>query len=444
VVFAGAAGALGLLPLLVADPRVELGRGLAQGALRVFAGIGPFCAALGFLTPMLVDRSAGGDALRAGRAYAVNVLGCILGPLAAGFVLLPRLGERFVLLAFALPLVAAGLFGTRALPARRGAWALGLVVLTIVPGALLVGLTRDFETRFGNRRVLRDHSATVMAVGQGRGRQLLVNGVGMTDLNAVTKMIVHLPLAHLDGPRGEVLVVCFGMGTSFRSALAWGARTTSVELVPSVPELFGYFHDDASEVARSPRGSIVIDDGRRYLERSRRLYDAIVIDPPPPAEAAGSSLLYSREFYALARARLRPGGILQQWLPGGDRVTFASFTRALQEAFPHVRALPSVFGGGLHFLASDRPLPRRTAAELARELPDAAARDLVAWGPHDTPEAQFGAVLAGEQPVERLLALAPDAPALSDDRPLNEYYFLRRLRRPTVRTSTPWRTVRGS
>ena len=60
---------------------------------------------------------------------------------------------------------------------------------------------------------------------------------------------------------------------------------------------------------------VVIDDGRRYLERTPQQYDAIIIDPPPPVPAAGSSLLYSRDFYELAKQRLRPGGILQQWLP---------------------------------------------------------------------------------------------------------------------------------
>jgi hypothetical protein len=444
VALAGAAGAFGLLPLLAADPRAQLGASLTDGALRVLAGIGPFCAALGGLTPMLVDRWAGGDALRAGRAYAVNVVGCILGPLVAGFVLLPWLGERWALLALALPVVAIAIFATRSLARRRGAWAIGLAGLAALPAVLLLVFTRDFETRYRNRQVLRDYTATVMAVGRGPRRELLVNGVGMSGLNPVPKMMVHLPLAFLDGPRSEVLVVCFGMGTSFRSALSWGARTTSVELVPSVPALFGYFHEDAPELTHSPLASVVIDDGRRFLERSRRSYDAIVVDPPPPPEAAGSSLLYSREFYALVRARLRPGGILQQWLPGGDLATFASFTRALQEAFPHVRAFPSVMGGGLHFLASDRPLPRRSAADLAREMPAAAAVDLVAWGPHRTAEAQFEPVLAEEQSVAGLIALAPDAPTLTDDRPVNEYYFLRRLRQPAARTSTPWRTAQGS
>ena len=37
---------------------------------------------------------------RAGRAYAVNVLGCILGPLLSGFILLPLVGERLGMLLF--------------------------------------------------------------------------------------------------------------------------------------------------------------------------------------------------------------------------------------------------------------------------------------------------------------------------------------------------------
>ena len=44
----------------------------------------------------------------------------------------------------------------------------------------------------------------------------------------------------------------------------------------------------------------------------------ITTDPPPPVEAAASSLLYSKEFYAIVKPRLREGGILQEWFPGAD------------------------------------------------------------------------------------------------------------------------------
>ena len=86
--------------------------------LRVALGIAPLSAALGFLTPQLVDCWSGGRADRAGRAYAVNTVGCILGPLLAGFVLLPWLTERWALALLCLPfLVVAFVLGEEAGPA---------------------------------------------------------------------------------------------------------------------------------------------------------------------------------------------------------------------------------------------------------------------------------------------------------------------------------------
>jgi predicted membrane-bound spermidine synthase len=221
------------------------------------------------------------------------------------------------------------------------------------------------------------------------------------------------------------------MGTSFRSMHSWGIETTAVELVPSVPPLFPEFHPDAAALLSSPRARIVVDDGRRFLDRSTVLFDAIVIDPPPPVEAAGSSLLYSREFYAAARSRLAPGGIVQAWIPGAEPAVESAFALALRDVFPHVRAYQSVEGWGMHLLASDRPIAERTALELTARLPPEAAADLVAWGPHPTPAEQLGAVLAREIAVD-WPALERLASALTDDRPLNEYFLLRRLRRTRV------------
>src|SRR4029077_7968166 len=98
-------------------------------------------------------------------------------------------------------------------------------------------------------------------------------------------------------------------------------------------------------------------------------YDVITIDPPPPVAAAGSSLLYSKEFYTLAGKHLRPGGILQQWLPEGDVDVTASVARALQESFPYVRAFGSIEGWGTHFLASNPPIIPTAPSVLPPRLP---------------------------------------------------------------------------
>ena len=138
-------------------------------------------------------------------------------------------------------------------------------------------------------------------------RQLFVNGVAITVLTPATKMMAHLPLASLDHKPRNALAICFGMGTSFRSLLSWDIPVTAVELVPSVPRVFSYFHSDTPELLHSPLAHVIIDDGRRYLERTAEQYDVITIDPPPPIEAAGSSLRYSKEFYSTLKPRLRRG-----------------------------------------------------------------------------------------------------------------------------------------
>lgn len=408
---------LGLLPLLTTDLRVPL-----NALFRVFLGVMPFAGMIGFLTPMLVDRWSAGDPDRAGRAYAVNVVGCIAGPLISGFVLLPLAGERVSLLAFVSPWFVAGLVPAAAASLRPAARATGYALLA---GALIIFfLTKDFETQFSERVVLRDATATVIATGTGMHKRLLTNGVGMTSLTPITKMMAHLTLASLDRPPRNALIICFGMGTTFRSVLSWGIPTTVVELVPSVPRLFSYYYSDAAHEMASPLARVVIDDGRRYMERSPEKFDAIVIDPPPPVETAGSSLLYSTEFYAVAKERLEPGGILQQWLPGGDDAIQTSVTRALQSSFPYLRVYHGMEGWGWHFLASESPIPVRTAAEIMARMPAAAVTDMMEWGPAKTPEAQLELTLR-PQSLDSMIALSPQTPALQDDRPINEYFLLR-------------------
>jgi len=234
-----------------------------------------------------------------------------------------------------------------------------------------------------------------------------------------------LTLASLDHTPRSALIICFGMGTTFRSVIAWNISGTAVELVPSVPQLFSFYHADAPQVMASPLAHVVIDDGRRFLERSPARYDAIIVDPPPPVLTAGSSLLYSQDFYAVARQRLQPGGILQQWLPRADKPTQAAVARAIKNSFPYVRVFRGMEGWGWHFLASERPIPLRTAAELVARMPPGAVSDMMEWGPAQAPEQQMNLLLDHESSIDAIIALSPATPALTDDRPINEYFLLR-------------------
>jgi spermidine synthase len=428
------AGLLALIPLFAADPRLPHYGGVHEfvgGAFRSFIGIFWFSLILGFLTPMLVDRWSSGDPDRAGSAYAVNVLGSILGPLLAGFWLLTWMDERWALLILSAPLFLLGVIadfsGGPAKDARSPQLRFTGYAAVLLLSLGLVFLTRGEETQWPNRVVRRDYTATVVATGEGMDKRLFVNGIGMTVLTPITKMMAHLPLSLLGRPPEKALVVCFGMGTTFRSVLSWGIQGTAVDLVPSVPAVFGYFHADGPELVKSPLAKIVIDDGRRFLEGTTEQYDVITLDPPPPIGAPTSSLLYSREFYAAAKAHLRPDGVMQVWMPGGDAATESSIAQSLQNSFPYVRAFQSMEGWGLHFLASMRPLNIPDGSVLASRLPPAAARDLVEWGPAATPDQQFNIVLGREVPIETLIDRDRQVPAMGDNEPVNEYFFLRRV-----------------
>lgn len=395
-------------------------------ALLLLASICPFCAALGYLTPRLIDQYAAGQPGTAGRAYALNVLGCILGPLLASYVLLPFLGERPALLLLALPflLFLPGVW-REFTAVQRGGWVAALVLALAWAGLGSRNFEEQRAAKYPGTEVRRDHVASVIATGQGRERLLLVNGIGMTTLTPITKFMVHLPLAHHAGPSQSALIICFGMGTSYRSALSWELSTTAVELVPSVRESFGYYHADAAQVLANPHGHIVIDDGRRFLKRTAEQFDVIVVDPPPPVQAAGSSLLYSDEFYRLAKQRLKPGGILQAWLPrGGDYAMAQAIARSLHDSFPYVRGFGSIEADGAHFLASESPIPKLSGAELAARMPPPARADLLEWETKLDLPAYLDVVLKREFPMDSLLNADPTI-RITDDQPYNEYYLLR-------------------
>jgi spermidine synthase len=417
------------LPILVNDPRFVKENWLyTADVISVFivlAGICPLCAILGYLTPSLIDEYSAGLPADAGEAYAVNVLGCILGPLFASYVLLPWISERYALILLGLPPTAFFILSCQSLswPKRLG-WGLGAGVAL----GLALFFSRDYEdlllSQNQNLVVRRDYAASVISLGKELDKKLLVNGMGMTSLTPITKFMVHLPLAFHQGKPESALIVCFGMGTSYRSALSWDIDTTAVELVPSVTKAFGFYHANAAQVLANPKGQVVIDDGRRFLRRTREKFDVIVIDPPPPVQAAGSSLLYSREFYALARQHLNPGGILQMWYPVGERLTGQAVVRSIRESFPYVRCFPSVEGWGLHMLASGEPIETLNANQLAARMPEGAKTDMLEWTSIRDVPGYIGLVISHEIPPAKILN--PDTKVqITDDQPYNEYFLLR-------------------
>jgi predicted membrane-bound spermidine synthase len=402
-----------MLPLIATDPR------LGPNGLMALISIVPLCWLLGYATPGLIDRFGNGDPKRTGRLYAINIAGGIFGPLVAGYLLLPALSIHVSIILLALPLAAAFFISARQNLLKAGC---GLAALLGV--MLLACRSYDEAAVYGKPvEVHRDYSAAVIASGTGMSKILSVNGVHITYLTTVTKIMADLPMALQGHPRAA-LDICFGMGTTFRTLTTWGIDTTAVDLSPAVIASFGFFHANAADILANPRDRAIADDGRRFLARTNRQFDVITIDPPPPVGAAGSSLLYSVQFYDLLKQRLAPGGVLAQWAPLTVPSTLQSIALALRVSFPYVRVFPD--GGGTHFIAAMTPVPNISAAQFVSRMPTAAQADLVEWAPGETPEQIIAAVLAREEPIAAVLPPpGSNIPALSDNRPYNEYFILR-------------------
>jgi spermidine synthase len=413
-----------LLTVVINDPRIH------HSAIFVLLSIFPVCAVLGYLTPLLIDKISSGNPEIAGRAYALNVLGCILGPLAASYLLLPNFGTRVSLILLSLFLDVFFINkNLRLIPLSSkifwGGLASGLLATAVFwTISYEDGFFRHFQPEAQMRR---DYCATVITNGSGRDKNLSVNGIGMTGLVLPTKVMAHLPLVLLAHKPQSALDICFGMGTTFRSLLSWNIDTTAVELVPSVLKSYGDFWPDADRLRSLPQAHMVVDDGRRFLRRTRRTYDVITIDPPPPLQAAASSLLYSTEFYDLVKQHLKNGGLLQQWVPIGEFASWQAIAMSLKISFPYVVVFPSDENMGAYFIASLDPIEIPNFQDLKGKMPASALADLSEWVPHQQTIPYLAKILSNARTIDSITH-PPASDMITDDRPFNEYYLLRRLK----------------
>jgi spermidine synthase len=385
------------------------------------------------------DRGTAGS--ESGSLLGVNTTGAILGSLVIPFFLMPTIGSPAIIVMLALSNAALGVgLALYSRPRRIAVAGAGIVAaVLIVVLATRPGLVvQPNEARIASRGALlfesrEDEIASVQA-GQDRATpELWVGGTSMTLLTVDAKLMPILPL--IARPESQrALVVAFGMGTAFRTALIAGLRTDAVELVPSVPKMFRYYYDDADQVLADPNGKVVIADGRNHLELVDEHFDIILTDPPPPIQSSGVSVISSLEYYEAGRDHLTDGGVMMQWTPYGTTESdLKEHIRTFASVFQHVIAVRGSGGYGFYMLGSAQPMsldPQAGAAVLARPgvLEDISSA-------YDSPESTVEGWLAeiGRQTWlvdDEVRSYAGDGPMITDDEPRPEYFLLREWNDP--------------
>jgi spermidine synthase len=287
-----------------------------------------------------------------GKVVALNTFGGIVGTVITGFVLVPQFG---LVKTLAILAVVASLLGL--LAAIRGSsefritrW--GTIAITIItigaalltPSDRLAGLLATMQR--GTIVFYEEGKGGTVAVleelaGHKRFRRLYIQGVSNSGdtlpslrymrLQALLPLIIH------NGEPKSALVIGLGTGITAGTLLRYPTLEQRVvaELLPEVLEAASNFQGNF-KASTDPWLDIRLRDGRRELLSNEQTYDLITLEPPPPS-AAGVVNLYSTGFYELARIRLRPGGILAQWLPlptQNDEDT-RSLVRSFLDVFPY-------------------------------------------------------------------------------------------------------------
>ncbi len=435
---------IGLIGVVVRPEALNPGDALAT--LRVLTGdailvVLPVTIVLGLSFPaasaLLAD-----DARHAGREsgslVAVNTVGAIAASVIIPFLLIPLLGSPMVVVLLALvnALLGVALALRGSIPNRTLATAglmIALVVATVpfVPGVIVQPNEAFINGRGGDLFAsTEDEIASVQAGQMTFTPELWVAGTSMTLLTVDARLMPILPLIARPAST-RALVVAFGMGSAFRSALVAGLRTDVVELVPSVPEMFRFYYPDYASVLADPNGKVIVTDGRNHLELTDQRYDIILTDPPPPIESSGAAVISSKEYYEAGRDHLTEGGIMMQWIPyGPGPADLADHLRTFAAVFPHVVLVKGPGGYGMHMLGSAAPISFGESdirAILGR--PGVLADISSAYdSPAKTVDAWID-VIARQTWLsdDALRTYAGPGPLITDDRPRPEYFLLRRL-----------------
>jgi spermidine synthase len=258
-----------------------------------------------------------------------------------------------------------------------------------------------------------------------RGRMLLTNGHPMSSTDPLSqrymRALAHAPLLFVDNPQA-VLVMCFGVGNTAHAASLHPSvqRVEVVDLSKHVLSHARYFSDVNGNVLNDPRVVVHVNDGRHHLQMQREAtYDLITLEPPPIVHA-GVGALYSREFYALARTRLKPKGYISQWLPVPQVSPEANLAmiRAFVDVFPQSVLLSGADTNLLLVGVNDSRIevdPARIAGALSRA--PAVQADLQRLDLGSVREI-VGTFVASARTLADATGSA--APA-TDDRPIQEY-----------------------
>lgn len=270
---------------------------------------------LGMVSPMairltLTNRKTAGE--QAGKIFFFGTLGSIVGSLATGFFLIPRVPISGIVIGTSAVLISLGVLGLRRSLSRRAWLILGVALAAALIARVRLQLQGDpriiyeEDTPYQHVRVLQEQ------VPEGKVRLLLLDrsyaGAGYTDSAELpfpyTRYWRLYELVNEDARR--FLYLGGGAYTTPKKLLADRDDPIEVDVVeidPRLPAIASSFFG----LPVDPRLTLIIEDARVFLAQTPDRYDMIMIDVFSQDIGIPAHLM-TQEFYKLVRDHLTEQG----------------------------------------------------------------------------------------------------------------------------------------
>lgn len=322
--------------------------------LALLAMTGPFLV-------RVITSSVSGVGGNVGRLTSIGTLGSFVGTMLIGYLMIPFLPNSITmyLTSLGLLLICGGYFAIFRRPVS------GVPLVFVIGVGVLAGFgTRqvlkpsfqDFrEVFFGN-----SHFGQIQVLDRSRdGRRFYLNDFLVQNtydperrqsVSEFTYLLSGLARAYVTNI-DDVLCIGLGVGIVPTDFASHGAQVDVAEINPAiVPVAAKFFGLDTNKL------HITIDDGRHFLNRCEKKYDAVILDAFL-GDSSPSHLL-THEAFSSIRQVLRPGGALVinsfgNLEPGHDFFV-SSLDKTLKSVFKSVHLHANSSDGGMFFVASDR------------------------------------------------------------------------------------------
>jgi len=369
--------------------------GVIETVIASFAVLLPYCIVAGlFLALACRALDVAGSAHGAGRVYALDSVGSVVGGALFSFVLVFWLDHfQALCVPAALSLMIAGwmagemmrpevsgtAFGANAV--RRKQWALAAKCapcLTFLLAAGCVVWAWRWDPDAATSTLQFPAQSLLFSGYSPYGRLVVTSSGGQTNfyenglLVAATPNIeaaeeaAHYAMAQRPEARKVLLIGGLLTGAA-REVLRYDvAELDCVEMDPLVTATGKAFLPGEQA---DPRLRVIATDARRFVRQGRDQYDVIIVALPDPSTAQ-LNRFFTHEFFLEAHRRLNPGGVLSFAVGRYENYASAELAqvlscvwRTVRRSFKEVRLLP---GGRVYFVASDGPLRLEVAAALEK------------------------------------------------------------------------------